>query len=67
MRDERLYLIHINECIQRIEKYTSGGRDVFMKLSLIQDAVIQNLQIMAESSQRISTNHIPPPVTPFLF
>jgi uncharacterized protein with HEPN domain len=54
MRDDRLYLIHIKECIQRIEKYTFGGRDVFMSSSLIQDAVIRNLQIMAESSQRIS-------------
>jgi len=29
--DERLYLIHILECIERIEAYTVGGRDEFMR------------------------------------
>jgi uncharacterized protein with HEPN domain len=56
MKDDRLYLIHMSECIQRIEKYTVAGRDEFMKSDLIQDAVIRNLQTLAESTQRISTN-----------
>lgn len=54
MKDDRLYLIHMSECIQRIENYTFGGRSEFMQSELIQDAVIRNLQIMAESSQRVS-------------
>jgi len=54
MKDDKLYLIHVTECIQRVEKYTAGGRDVFLHSDLIQDGVIRNLQIMAESSQRIS-------------
>jgi uncharacterized protein with HEPN domain len=54
VKDDKLYLIHMSECIQRVEKYTSGGQDEFMQSELIQDAVIRNLQIMAESSQRIS-------------
>lgn len=40
MRDERLYLSNIKECIERIEEYTIGGRDVFMQTPMIQDAVI---------------------------
>ena len=56
MKDDRLYLIHIGECIMRIEKYTRAGRDEFLKSDLIQDAVIRNLQTMAESTQRISTS-----------
>jgi len=56
MKDDRLYLIHISECIQRIEKYTTGGQDAFMQSDLIQDAVVRNLQILAESTQRISKN-----------
>jgi uncharacterized protein with HEPN domain len=62
MIDDKLYLIHISECIQRLEKYTADGRDMFMNSDLIQDAVIRNLQTMAESSQRISAerqNHHP--------
>jgi uncharacterized protein with HEPN domain len=54
MKDDKLYLIHMSECIQRAEKYTQGGRDEFMGSDLIQDGVIRNLQVMAESSQRIS-------------
>lgn len=54
MKDDRLYLIHISECISRIEDYVSGGRDEFLGSHLIQDAVIRNLQTMAESTQRLS-------------
>jgi uncharacterized protein with HEPN domain len=55
MKDDQLYLIHISECIERIETYVSGiGKEAFMASSLIQDAVIRNLQTMAESTQRLS-------------
>ena len=54
MKDNRLYLIHITECIQRIELYTVEGRDAFFTNTMIQDAVIRNLQTLAESTQRIS-------------
>ena len=55
MKDDQLYLIHIRECIQRIEKYIGeGGRDAFMASDIIQDAVIRNLQTMAESATRVS-------------
>ncbi len=54
MKDDRLYLVHIRECIERIEEYTSGGRQEFVASRLIQDAVVRNLQIMAESTQRLS-------------
>lgn len=55
MKDDKLYLIHIDECIGRIESYVKNiDKDAFMASSLIQDAVIRNLQIMAESTQRLS-------------
>ena len=55
MKDDKLYLIHIAECIERIESYVSGvDKEAFMNSSFVQDAVIRNLQIMAESSQRLS-------------
>ena len=56
MKDDRLYLIHVSECIVRIEKYTVAGRDEFMISDMIQHAVIRNLQTLAESAQQISTN-----------
>jgi uncharacterized protein with HEPN domain len=55
MKDEKLYLIHISECIERIEKFISaGGKEAFMGSDLIQDAVIRNLQTMSESTTRLS-------------
>ena len=56
MKDDRLYLIHISECIDRITQYTVGGEADFKNSTLIQDAVIRNLQTLAESSQRVSSN-----------
>jgi len=54
MKDDRLYLIHISECIERVEKYTAAGKGVFFADTMVQDAVIRNLQVMAESAGRLS-------------
>ena len=55
MKDDKLYLIHMGECIERIESYVSGiDKEGFIASSLVQDAVLRNLQIMAESTQRVS-------------
>ena len=48
MKDDRLYLIHIRECIARIEEYTREGRETFLADHKTQDAVIRNLQTMRE-------------------
>lgn len=54
MKDDNLYLIHIDECIRRIERYTAVGREAFLTSTLIQDAVLRNLQTLGESARRIS-------------
>lgn len=55
MKSDTLYTIHIQECIDRIQSYVAGiDQDKFMESSLIQDAVLRNLQILAESTQRLS-------------
>jgi len=54
VKDDRVYLRHILRCISRIEEHTKGGRDSFFSSTLVQDAVIRNLQISAESNQRLS-------------
>jgi len=57
MKDDRLYLIHIGECIVRVESYTRGmTKEAFLASSLVQDAVIRNLQTLAESTQRLSAH-----------
>ena len=55
MKDDRLYLIHISECIERIESYASGlDKGAFLNSTLVQDAILRNLQVMSESTQRLS-------------
>lgn len=54
MKDDRLYLIHIRECLSRIEQYPADGKDVFLRDAKTQDAVLRNLQTLAESTQRLS-------------
>ena len=53
MRDDRLYIDHVLDCIRRIEEYCQDGEEAFRASELIQDAVLRNLQTLAESTQRI--------------
>lgn len=50
MKDDKLYLLHISECLDRIDRYVSEGEELFMKDTKTQDAVLRNLQVMAEST-----------------
>ena len=47
-------LEHIRERISRVAKYTNRKRAAFYDSHLIQDAVLRNLQTIAESTQRLS-------------
>lgn len=52
-KDDSVYVIHMLECIQRINEYVED-REQFYSSRLVQDAVIRNLQVMAESSQHLT-------------
>jgi uncharacterized protein with HEPN domain len=54
VKDDRLYVHHIIECVRRIGHYCATGKSAFLESELIQDAVLRNLQTLAESTQRIS-------------
>jgi len=54
MKDDCVYLSHILECVRRIEEDTAGGKDAFFASRTLQDAVLRNLQTLAESTQRLS-------------
>jgi uncharacterized protein with HEPN domain len=55
VNEDRTYFAHISECIYRIGQYTVEGKGTFFTNTMIQDAVIRNLQTLAESTQRISS------------
>jgi len=56
VKDDRLYLIHIRESIARIGEYTGEGREAFFADRRTQDAILRNLQTLAESTQRLSAD-----------
>ena len=51
---DHIYVEHMLECIGRIERYVDNDRARFMQSEIVQDAVVRNLQTLAESSQRLS-------------
>ena len=54
MKDDRVYLIHIWECIQRIESYSIEGRYAFLASTMMQDAIIRNFEIIGEATKHLS-------------
>ena len=44
----------MQDCVARIDEYTGGEKARFEVSRLVPDAVIRNLQTLAESSQRLS-------------
>jgi len=51
---DRILMEHMLECIARIHNYTERRKERFFASTLLQDAVLRNLQTLAESGQRLS-------------
>ncbi|NJN20847.1 MAG: DUF86 domain-containing protein [Leptolyngbya sp. RL_3_1] len=49
----RVYLIHIRDCINRIQTYTASGKVAFWEDTKTQDAVIRNLEVLCESTRQL--------------
>ncbi len=54
MKDDAIYVQHVQECLGRIEQYTAQGRSAFLASTLIQDGVIRNLQTLGQSVLKLS-------------
>jgi uncharacterized protein with HEPN domain len=52
---DRVLLAHMRDCLNRVFEYAHAERARFDASRLVQDAVIRNLQTLAESSQRLSS------------
>lgn len=65
MNDDRFYLVHILERIERIQTYTRAGEQAFMDDLMAQDAVVRNFEVIGEASKRLGAGtrslapHIP--------
>lgn len=54
MKDASAYLKHIRDAIARIESYTAKGRKAFFQDTMVQDAVIRNLEVIGEAVRNLS-------------
>jgi len=54
VRDQSVYLRHIRDAIARVEAYTEGGRSAFFQDTMVQDAVIRNLEVIGEAVRNLS-------------
>ncbi len=48
-KDPVVYLKHIRDAIQKIERYTAGGHKEFLQSTMAQDAVVRNLEVVGEA------------------
>lgn len=53
MRETRLLLSDILECIEWIEPYTTEGREAFLQNRMIRDAVVRNLEVIGEATKQL--------------
>jgi uncharacterized protein with HEPN domain len=52
-KDQRVYLAHILECVQKIERFTTDGKSRFLNDVMVRDAVVRNLEVIGEATKRI--------------
>ncbi len=56
MKDPKIFIEHITECIERIEEYVKGiTKDKFFSSGQLQDAVIRRIEIIGEAVKNIPT------------
>ena len=53
-RHDQIYVQHILDYIDRVDQYAGTDKEQFLNSIMLQDAVMRVLQVMAESSQRLS-------------
>lgn len=56
MKDDRVYLAHIRDALDRVANYTAAGREEFFRDPRTQDAVVRNFEIVGEAAKRVSTS-----------
>jgi uncharacterized protein with HEPN domain len=54
VKEDRVYLLHIQDAIEQISRYTVDGKDEFLGDRKTQDAVVRNLEIIGEAVKQLS-------------
>jgi uncharacterized protein with HEPN domain len=54
-RNEKLFLVDIQECCQKIGNYIAGvSKEDFLENQMLQDALVRNIEIIGEASKNLS-------------
>jgi len=57
MKDDKIFLLHILEAIEKIEKFVKDvDYDDFLENDLVQSAVIRQIEIIGEAASKLSSN-----------
>lgn len=54
MKSDQLYIAHILESAAKIAEYARCGEEEFLQSGIAADAILRNLQTLAESTKRLS-------------
>lgn len=54
MKSDRAYLQHVLHCARRVLQDSSGGKQAVFASPTLQDAILRNLQVLCESTQRLT-------------
>ena len=57
MKSQRAYVEHVIASIHRIFEDAAPGREAVFSSRTLQDAIIRNLQVLCESTQRVDSRH----------
>jgi uncharacterized protein with HEPN domain len=57
VKSQRAYVQHVIECIGRIAEDSAPGRHAVFASRTLQDAIVRNVQVLCESTQRIDELH----------
>lgn len=56
MKSDEVYLRHILDAVEKIERFTLGGQKAFETDDRTQDAVIRNFEVIGEAVKNISSD-----------
>lgn len=56
-KDPRVYLAHMLECLEKIQRFSTEGKERFFADEMVQDAVLRNLEVIGEAAKRAEESY----------
>ena len=57
IKDPRVYLAHILECLQKIKRFSAEGKAHFFREPMVQDAILRNFEVIGEAAKRLDDTY----------